>query len=868
MPGVLLESGEGRIRWSSPDWPEPWVFRTASLASVELGGPAGAPHGAWRILTHAGDALVADLEGADDHDLLVSSPILGKRRIRREGVWMMERVDDPVLIFLADSCRDWSERERGPILGLRYRVHAMEEGWHREGWYQEFLDKDFSGEELVAEGSLPKGRIDLGVASFEEGPRAVVFEGEVELTDTRHSMLLFPASDNGIGLPFFSALSVGGSTMSQRGGLNYPWSNPLSVWRERRDPLRFTYVGGPGARRIHAGLYPGEWDYGDMFDPSRSSHSLMSGGEGIPGWRVAPDGRLATRGKSWAVWAAELPESFELHVELSSRSSPRFRLGLGRTLKDAGSSDSLRLETREGALVAAQGESEAILRILEEGDRDLGLLLRHDGEAGILQAWGYDGTLLARLEGVRIDPGASGICLVNEGDDLAVGRVRLVRTGSGIEPIGFDREQVILVGGDALPGRLRRDDATGAWSVHSGEERREMEPDRVHRIVRPPRRHTPDAADSVPTCDRRTILEGHLLEVGQEAVTLASGLSGEPLICSREGLVSLRFLSSGHRQPFPDSVPRTEASASWQVTSREGDESILWLPDPSSGFRQPFPDSILRTGASAIPGKLEIREGDDPLWWLPEGAREAQPLPARFAGRIERLHAAEAAGGHPHRILLYGGMSVPCRLISCGGEQTVFEAPLLGRRAIASRHLRAVELNRIARYRHTKGAAPGFIDDAEAAERIEAALQVTRIQRDLPPSHLLVATNGDVMRGNLLAIDADSVRIRTRLRNRLRERVIKRELVSQVVRISGREKAEEEGRFRLRLDEPGMRLEFEGLRADGGNLLLESSILGPCVIPLQAVRELGLGETDIHQDEYASWEIRAEGADPGRDAPP
>ena len=133
MPGVLLESGADRIRWSSPHWTEPWVLRIGSLASVEFDRPVGTPGGTWRILTCTGDFLLADLEGADDHDFHISSPILGVNRIGREAIRMMERVDSSDRIFLADSYQDWLDRGPGPILDLRYRIYALGEGWDREG---------------------------------------------------------------------------------------------------------------------------------------------------------------------------------------------------------------------------------------------------------------------------------------------------------------------------------------------------------------------------------------------------------------------------------------------------------------------------------------------------------------------------------------------------------------------------------------------------------------------------------------------------------------------------------------------------------------------------------------------------------------
>ena len=226
------------------------------------------------------------------------------------------------------------------------------------------------------------------------------------------------------------------------------------------------------------------------------------------------------------------------------------------------------------------------------------------------------------------------------------------------------------------------------------------------RVIHAGREDVPALADAVPIWGSGVILKGRLLEAGRESITLVSSLAGEPLTCSREGLASLHFLSSGNREDEP------------------GD--------------------MLRTADFTLKGKMEIREGGEPFWWLPEGAVEAQPLAGGFAGRIERRDAAPGEEGYPHRIQLCGNMSIPCRFISLDQDRMEIDAPCLGRRSIDIRHLRALELDRRravkpdlakdGRNGLSSGADPvENMHDRETAARIEEALRISRSRAGQPP---------------------------------------------------------------------------------------------------------------------------------------
>ena len=854
MSGDLIEGGEGRIRWSSPHWPEPWALEAGALSSIEFGRPGSVPDGTWRILTHAGDSLIADLEGAGDDHFHIGCPVAGLRRIRRDDVRLMERAEHPGRIFLAENHRDWLERNRGPILDLRYRIHHPPEGWDA-GWREPVFD-DL---EPIAEGSLPKGWIDFGVASFEE-PLAVVFEGEIDLPDTVGHISLRSDESRNEEKANWSRLGVGTHNrmfLDLREGI-VPAAAFGSLSRmPGRHPLRFEFVGDGPEHLRHVGMYPGRYLGSLHIHPDHPSSLLYRGAGLIPGWHAGPEGRLRTDRRNVRVLGpVEMPESFELEVELSSSSSPRFTLGLGRTMVNAASFDAFRLETWDDALVVTRGNAFEPLGILDDNDRELRIRLRYNGAKRLLQAFDFAGNLLTRWDGAVIDRGPSGICLINRGADLAVGRVCLTRLDGWTEIGSFHRPRVRLSGGEVLRGSLRYDPDTGSWSVTSGEDRRDVELGRVDRVVHAPGRIAGDSSDAILIYGRGVRIRGRLLRVSPDAVILSTDLSEEPVSCSRDGLESILFLSDSKRRSSPDSV--------------------------------------LKTDAFSLKGRLELEEGEDSLRWLPEGAVRSQPIPPRIEGRIERELAGSRPDASPHRIRLHGNISLPGRLISLDEERLVMEAPLLGRRSIAFRRLRAIEwggnpLRLVRREPDAEerrmfrewwlgvrrelppGLPPelfdeiqGFMnpgdraprespDDAEVRKRIEQILRIPGSRGREPPTHLVVERNGDFLRGDLISIGQDFLRLETRSGIK----TLDLDLVRQVVRIAGPEEPEGEDRIRVMIRD-GTMLEGGIAASDGENLMLESPALGLCAIPLSMIGELTLGdfEASRHPDPYLDWVAR------------
>ena len=823
LSGTLMESRADRIRWSGPHWDQPWELAPEALDSIRFLAPSEAPGGAFRIRTATRDILLADPAGADPEAFVLESFLLGSVRIRRDAIRSMERVVGSGKILLAVRYRDWIPPS--PVRKLRYRTYHLDPRWEEEEL------PDLSGMAPLAEGDLPDGRIDFGVTSW-DAPRAIVFEGEIRVRPDGGDLAMSLALA-GPGRPTnppgsYSRFTVGNRVLvldrRKETCLADRRLSPLGLepgWH----PLRFVHAGSGRGALVGAAFGPARGvpgTYGPVMAPVEDP---------LPGWRKGVNGHPTTSKRATVLREVEhLPGSFEMELDLISGRRPRFGLELGEPARDAGSPGAFGVRTRGDLLVVSQGDAFRPVRKLEEADRTVRLRLLHDGEQRRLMVLDWNGEVLTDWRDMRIGTGASVVRIVNHGADLTVRSLIVSPFRGGLDTVDFKRDRVRLVDGTVVPGVLRHDPATGGWRIDSGERSRAVALESVDRVDSFSGGSIPASSPARLVWRNGTTVQGRLAGVSGDSIVLDTAFSGEPVECSREGLEFLTFLSRPSSPPAPPEAHRLYGR-----------------------------DLVLQ-------GRLVPEAGEDPLRWLPEGAVRSQPFPAPLREALQIfLHPGRDADPRrePHRIQLDGGEFLVCRVLSFDPRELVIEAPLSGRRAIPSRHVKAIELDpgpmRLPRFDHPflgisrdppRRPPP---EDPALEKRIEAALAIPRIKQESPPTHLLVAGNGDVRRGRLLAMDADSLRFRTRLR----ELTLERKLVRLVVRITAPGNGDPKERSRLILRNGSVFL-FEGVASDGENLILQSGIHGRWRIPPDAIRELTLGEfvDELDPDDYSDWVAR------------
>lgn len=116
LPGQLLESEAGTIRWSSPYFLDDLILDVKVLDSLvfrKLDAPPVATEGrvlateTFRVSTLSGDVWIADLIGSDDDTFLFSSKRHGQFHVKRSAVYMLERQERPYFLFDGSQLKNW-----------------------------------------------------------------------------------------------------------------------------------------------------------------------------------------------------------------------------------------------------------------------------------------------------------------------------------------------------------------------------------------------------------------------------------------------------------------------------------------------------------------------------------------------------------------------------------------------------------------------------------------------------------------------------------------------------------------------------------------------------------------------------------------
>ena len=117
LHGRLLSAKDNVLLWKSPLFVDPVRLDARYLSLVEFGLPPDADQpqrDPLRVVFRNGDVLFAKLEAIDDSVLTLTSRRHGGIRVRRDGIRMLERMDNPGLIYVGPlGIEDWTTLEQG-----------------------------------------------------------------------------------------------------------------------------------------------------------------------------------------------------------------------------------------------------------------------------------------------------------------------------------------------------------------------------------------------------------------------------------------------------------------------------------------------------------------------------------------------------------------------------------------------------------------------------------------------------------------------------------------------------------------------------------------------------------------------------------
>lgn len=322
----------------------------------------------------------------------------------------------------------------------------------------------------------------------------------------------------------------------------------------------------------------------------------------------------------------------------------------------------------------------------------------------------------------------------------------------------------------------------------------------------------------------------------------------------------------------------------------------------SGSAAQNGPRGRLELGEHQLEGRL-IPGTEQPdascLVWHPQGSRTSSPLRPGTAGRIvyrktpppEPEAAARRSSANRMQWLNFGALfrKKAEQSVQSPGESVSLSIHLRSGDAIPGRVLAIDEMgvhisSPVAESQvipHTRIKAAEFLarvspPDLEAAKK-ERLLTIPRKQKASPPTHLLCARNGDLLRCRLISLDERTVCIELQLA----EIELPRDRIAQIIWFhpeeSGGAGSDDASDSDERPDEPslpvtasvdgqvqvvqsnGNRVTFHPEEVDGESIAGTSEILGTCRFHLKEIDQMLFGrqvETEVAELAYHQWRLQ------------
>ena len=107
LPGQLLESKDGKIRWASPYFLDDLVLDVNVLEAVVFPKTPNPATETFRVSTVSGDVWIADLIGSDNNTFLFSSKRHSQFRVERSAVSSLEHRKDLTPLFDGSELTNW-----------------------------------------------------------------------------------------------------------------------------------------------------------------------------------------------------------------------------------------------------------------------------------------------------------------------------------------------------------------------------------------------------------------------------------------------------------------------------------------------------------------------------------------------------------------------------------------------------------------------------------------------------------------------------------------------------------------------------------------------------------------------------------------
>lgn len=653
---------------------------------------------------------------------------------------------------------------------------------------------------------------------------------------------------------------------------------------------------------------------------------LLFGGDARSDWYADRSGHPRTdKVKAKIFHALDWPQYFEIDLELASAARPPgFVFALGKNLYEA-----LRLETWVNELVVVQGTLFEPVLTIEPDRRSFRLRLAYDGDTDVLEVFDFAGNLLLKLDGVEQTVEESGVYIFNRGQNLTVRRLRVYQqsTGAAKQQIDSSKPRIHMMNGQVFYGKLfvEKESAyvVDDFSKNGEGIRRDIDIQQIDRVVQ--------SGNALAEIDHPvglaypdgSILRGKIAQVNSDGVGLQTAFADEPVNCAFAGASVLRVEPKGaktHEQVenedrlfHPSGSLRGRASFGgkegslirWQPVGaseavrlantraayieRNNRRASKTWPIDTSRFRHVL---HLRNGEilpCQISSYSEATIGFRSPFISAQRIDSASVKALEFSGRthatyFNRRRARSSNGSYTVLGKEVDGLKhvVKIQGVEWKGKvpQEGFVVLDPGNLKLENGEIKIIVDGKEIDFRPDQDLSEWTLNYGESREqldvKLERALTVPRFSRDNPPSHILVAENGDMKRGKLLGFNGQTIQFDSKLRqfsvpiNRV-ARVVnvsvdndqQPEISSQkeqnsvsLTADSQRSPTAIQSEISVRLTD-GSILVFEPLEVRDGTLLGRSSIYGEIVLPVDSIQHLYFGDTTgSFKAAFEEWVVR------------
>jgi thiol-disulfide isomerase/thioredoxin len=623
------------------------------------------------------------------------------------------------------------------------------------------------------------------------------------------------------------------------------------------------------------------------------------GPNGIAGWEFSDAsvwngeaGELvANRPGVSAYNKLELPARAAIELDLSWKGKADFVAAFGA---DGIDEKSLRRSFRvEGWLpqVMAVREADrsadlAEIAPLKPGPGRLSLRIYIDQPEGRMFVFSESGKLLAELKCKDSTPRISGgVRLLNQQGDVRLERLRISSwNGRAPQDLSIAKAHVNKLDGSTIDGEINEFDAARKQFVvrtESSEVR--LDANQIDSAVFAP--------SGQPESRGVRVLTHHGVRVSGELESVVAGCLKinspgikEPLrLTDVQSLVMLA--QSVNSPPAMTGHPGRLELEGVRLRGNLIDSPAESEPDASGLVWQPIGS---KTGAplrSGVAGKIIYRDSASAQQvanpQTPNEVRDvrrvlvAQQQFAQLAPQLVQMDAAQRAvviarlnaGANPGELeqaaqmnqpppttpslQLRAGDVIPGRVTGINAEGVSFQSTVTDARLVPHDAMKAVELL------PQKAGRP--LDQI----RRERLLTIPRMQKNNPPTHLVVSINGDYLRGRLTEMDDKALTIEVQLESRR----LPRDQVARIIWLHPDELADAKepkpdaaaSPFRVQaLRRDGERMTFKPERMTAAELAGTSDVVGPCHVNLSKLDQLLLGrEIDANSanSPYGMWKL-------------